>query len=142
MTTQCLVLETKDNRKFLVDEDNFSQLIEFSKTFGAEISIVEVEKEECEILNLEQLAPKLCDPTYKVNPKYTLVEKKTPEPSKNDIRNYIYEKFINKEEVSARDLKSKWPNENSYNHLYYVIKNMKKQGHQISRIAKGVYKVQ
>lgn len=51
----CLLIETKDKRKFFTHEKNFIQLIEFSKAFNAEISIVKLE--EGSVLELEELAP-------------------------------------------------------------------------------------
>ena len=60
---KCLLIQTKDKRKFFTHEKNFVQLIEFSKTFGAEISMVKLE--EGPILELKELAPAICDPSYK-----------------------------------------------------------------------------
>lgn len=61
---KCLLLKTKDNRRFFTKPDNLPQLIEFSRTFGAEMSIVRVEPLNLPILNLSKLAPAICDPRY------------------------------------------------------------------------------
>ena len=60
---KCLLLETKDKRKFFTHEKNFLQLIEFSRTFNAEISVVKME--QTELLDLKDLAPAICDAHYK-----------------------------------------------------------------------------
>ncbi len=59
---QCLMIKTKDKRKFFTAEENYLPLLEFSKLFKAEMSIVKVR--DAEILDLEQLAPALCDANY------------------------------------------------------------------------------
>ena len=72
---KCLMIETKDNKKLFTHEDNYPDLIEFSKTFGAEISVVKVEK--AEILELEELAPILCTHAdVSEEPCYKLIQKK------------------------------------------------------------------
>ena len=67
---KCLMLKTRDNRKYFTHEKNYDYLIEFSRTFGAEVSVVEVE--EAEVLDLEELAPAICDcdPVYKTTPEF------------------------------------------------------------------------
>ena len=63
MTQKCLLIKTKDNRKFLTHEKNLNSLIEFSKTFGAEIFTVPI-AQEFSILELKDLVAALCNPQY------------------------------------------------------------------------------
>ena len=51
MPRKCLMVETKDHRKFFTYPKNLNQLTEFYKTFGAEISVVKVE-DDTEVLDL------------------------------------------------------------------------------------------
>lgn len=72
---KCLLIQTKDKRKFFTHEKNYVQLIEFSKAFNAEVSIVKLEQGV--VLELEQLAPAICDPSYKKpNAQYEVIETK------------------------------------------------------------------
>ena len=77
---QCLMIKTKDNRKFFTHEEYFPQLIEFSKTFGAEISIVKIQDNN--ILDINDLAPAICNGNYKNEANYELVKIKTKSPKK------------------------------------------------------------
>lgn len=112
----CLMIETKDKRKFFTHEKNFPMLIDFAKTFNAEISVVKLQ--EGQILDLADLAPALCDATYK-RPKsnYEILETKlSPQHHTRDsilktsekIQAYITERFQAGEAVSLSDLKEKF----------------------------------
>ena len=71
---QCLMIKTKDNKKFFTHEKYFPQLIEFSKTFGAEISIVKIKDNN--ILDINELIPAICNANYKNDESYELVTTK------------------------------------------------------------------
>ena len=77
---QCLMIKTKDNRKCFTHEKYFPQLIEFSKTFGAEISIVKIKDNN--VLEMNDLAPAICDANYKNDENYELVSIKITPPKK------------------------------------------------------------
>jgi hypothetical protein len=74
---KCLLLKTPDQRCFFTDEKNYPTLIEFGKTFGAEISIVNT-KELVEIQDLSDLAKSICSETKIEYPAYEVVETKLP----------------------------------------------------------------
>lgn len=59
----CLMIMLKDKRKFLTSQSNLKHLIEFAKTFHAELSIVSVEG--IKTLPLERLAAEICDTNAK-----------------------------------------------------------------------------
>ena len=65
MKTKCLMLETKDNRKFFTHSKNFKQLVEFSKNFGVKMFLVKTDINKTNILELSKLAPALCNKSYK-----------------------------------------------------------------------------
>jgi hypothetical protein len=68
---QCLMIKIPDNRKFFTHEKYFPQLIEFSKIFSAEISVVKIEDDN--ILEFEELAPAMCNAGYKNDSDYEVV---------------------------------------------------------------------
>jgi Holliday junction resolvase len=77
MKTKCLMIETKDNRKFFTHSKNFKQLIEFSKNFGAKMFIVKTDISRSSILDLPKLAPALCNKSYKAKvPNFEIIETK------------------------------------------------------------------
>ena len=60
---KCLLIETYDKRKFFTYQKNFGPLIEFSKSFKANILLVNMIKGE--LLDLNELAPAICSPSTK-----------------------------------------------------------------------------
>lgn len=150
----CLLIETKDKRKFFTHEKNFIQLIEFSKAFNAEISIVKLE--EGSVLELEELAPALCDPGYK-KPKvqYEVIETKmsTEGRSRTEIlriadkvKKYVNEQFQNRNIVSLKELKKKFKRYKLTdaalcNHVRRVKSELEKEGFKFLKLGAGQYKV-
>src|SRR5688572_11083080 len=114
---QCLMIKTKDRRKFFTHEKNFIQLLEFSKMFKAEVSVVAVK--EAEVLDLEQLAPAFCDATF-VQPQpaeLTILEVKLSQNRRNrrailksakKITAYITKKFDSGDVVFLKELTRKF----------------------------------
>jgi hypothetical protein len=152
---KCLLIETKDNRKFVTHEKNFIQLIEFSKAFNAQISTVKLE--EGTVLELEELAPAICDPNYKKTKlQYEIIETKVLSAIKsrnemlevaNKIKKYISDEFSNKKSVSLKNLKKEFK---SYklsdaalcNHIRRVKMEMERNGYKFHKIGVGEYQTQ
>jgi hypothetical protein len=149
----CLLIETKDKRKFLTHEKNFIQLIEFSKTFNAEISIVKLE--EGSVLELEELAPAICDPSYKKNKiKYEVIETKMSKEGKSrpeilkiadKVKFYIQNQFQNGKTVSLKELKTKFKKHKLSdatlcNHVRRVKQDLENKGFIFAKIGAGTYK--
>ena len=154
METRCLMIKTKDNRKFFTHEKNFPQLIEFSKTFHAEISVVRVQ--EAPIMDLAELAPAICDSNYVAQePDYELVKVVLPTAKKSrakilevakKVRAYIYIKFSKDEKVSLKDLKRHFKRYELStpalcNHIRRVRKELENAGVKICKIAAGTYQM-
>jgi hypothetical protein len=148
---KCLLIETKDKRKFFTHEKNFLQLIEFSKTFNAEISVVRLD--QAPILDLEQLAPAICDPDYKKNIiKYEVIETKLGSTNRpnilkiaNKINNFIVEQFGKKTTVSLKELKKKFKqcglsDAALCNHIRRAKKQLESQGLEFVKLGAGIYK--
>lgn len=62
---KCLMIQTKDNRKFFTYQRNYKYLVEYAKTFNAKIFIVKIDKNQ-KILDLNKLVPALCDTNFKI----------------------------------------------------------------------------
>lgn len=149
---KCLLIETNDNRKFFTHEKNYGQLIEFSKAFNAQISTVKIEKGP--VLELEELAPAICDPTYnKQNYEYEIIETKNPRRTKGKsnqeasilIIKYLEEKFTSKQEVSLEELKKKFINYNLSdatlrNHFSKTKTRLENDGYKFEKVKVGTYK--
>ena len=148
------MVETKDHRKFFTHEKNYVQLIEFSKTFGAEISVVKVN--EAEILDLPQMAGAICNKAYKIQkPEFEIVETKVEADRKKrtillktakSIRQYIKNAFLSGKEVDLKKIREKYSKHNLTlaafcNHLATVRKNLKDEGHEVTKLGGGKYKI-
>jgi hypothetical protein len=65
MQTKCLLIETKDKKKFFTLIKNYKNLTEYCKAFGAKMFIVKAEIEKKQVLDIAKLVPALCDKNYK-----------------------------------------------------------------------------
>jgi len=152
---KCLLIETKDKRKFITQEKYLHQLVEFSKTFGATISIIEAE--DVKPLKIEELAPAICNQNYKNERlKYEVLETKIKKEVKNrhkmlktasKIQEYIYGKFLQKETVSLKELKKRFKRYELTdaalcNHVRKTKESLEKQGHTIQKVGGGMYRIQ
>ena len=61
---QCVLITTKDNKKFLVHKKHYKKLSKFIKTFNAECRLI---KSKNKILELNELVPAICDKDYNQN---------------------------------------------------------------------------
>jgi len=156
MTRKCLMIETKDRRRFFTHQRNYDQLVEFGKTFGAELSVVRVEKPE--ILDLVSLAPALCDTSYEVvnKPVFEVVEvrlQRTQRERKSllrqasTVKRWVKKQLLEGEVVQLKDVSRRYKRyglslQAFCNHLADVKKELVKDGHNIVRIGHGAYQVQ
>lgn len=62
---RCLLIQTKDNRKFLTHSKNYKHLLEYIKTFKAKAFLVKIDNAQ-KILDLNKLVSALCDKNYKI----------------------------------------------------------------------------
>lgn len=149
---QCLMIETKDKKKFFTYEKNLPQLIEFSKIFGAEISTVQIPP-ETEILELEELAPALCEKkSQKTNYNILEVKLKSKETRRvilsraRKIQKYIQNNLISGKTVSLRELskhykKQKLTTACLCNHFKIIRQEMESIGYVFEKIGGGKYKL-
>jgi hypothetical protein len=152
MKEKRLLVKTKDNRKFITYEKNLQSLVEFAKTFGAEIELVEIEK-GTKSLELKALTAAICNPVYEGCAEYTGIEKIFPESKKGRksilseakvIRQFIQKKFLSGKPVSLKDLKDKYKNQKLTdaclcNHVAMVRKSLCKEGYSFRKVSAGTY---
>lgn len=157
---KCLLIKTKDNREFFTHEKNFLQLIEFSKTFGAEISVVKVNK--AEVLDLEELAPAICNDGYKPNGEYEILEVKIPQNKKaaskalnkrqkilqtaTVIKAHILTEFLSGNVVALHGIRKKFRKDNLSlsavcNHISRVREELEKEGYKVVKVGAGKYRL-
>jgi len=153
---KCLMITTKDHRKFFTYEKNYMQLLEFSKLFGAEVSIVNVK--EAEVLDLAQLAPAFCDANYipEKRPNYQVLEIKLPQRKKRKrqdilkmaqvIQGHISKAFLKGEVVSLKKLNKKFAEEKLTlaclcNHVAVAKKALEEKGYRVVKVGGGQYQI-
>jgi hypothetical protein len=153
MKKTCLLLKTKDGRRFLTHEKNLPSLIEFTKTFSAEIYKVEVEGEK--IMELKALANAICSQDYSEKPKCAILEKVYPIAKKSrdkilkdaaKIKKYIRKRLLDGKAVSLKELKTKYKSCNVTDaclctHLSAARKALTQEGHRIRKLGAGKYQV-
>jgi len=152
MNEKCLLVKTKDDRKFLTHKENLPSLIEFAKTFGAEIYMVEP-KPNSKILELKTLTSALCNPQHKDNPEFEQEERLYPQ-SKRDrqtiledaklIRQFIHKRLVSGQSVSLKELKDKYKGHDLSdaclcNHMAVIRKNLLKEGYSFRKVGAGKY---
>jgi hypothetical protein len=149
----CLMIETADRRKFFTYEKNFPMLIDFAKTFNAEISVVKLV--EGQVLDLAELAPALCDAGYRrPRSNYEVIETKLLPRSNtrsailknaDKIQNYIVEQFLAGEVVSLSSMKEKFRKYKLTtacfcNHIHRAMDSLEKKGYVFQKMGAGKYK--
>ena len=146
-----LLLKIK-KRTFLTHEKNLDSLIEFAKTFSAEIHLVESEKQK--VLELKALANAICDQEYNLKPKaYQEIKKIFPKRKKDretilknakKIQRFIHRRLTSGKAVSLKELKQKYQHlcvtdACLCSHLSVARRNVSKEGYRIRKIGAGTY---
>lgn len=148
----CLLVKTKDHRRFLTYEKHLLSLVEFAKTFAAEIYRVEPAEGQ-KVLELKALTAAICDSGYDGPPKYKKVEKIFPKAKRQrqtiladaeKIRRFIKKRLLSGKPVSLRELKNKYKDHKLTdaclcNHLSVVRRNLSDQGHTFRKLGAGKY---
>lgn len=152
MKNTCLLVKTKDKRKFLTHRKNLDMLEEFANTFNAEVYLVRVLGKDTEVLELEKLAPAICDSSYSTEPNYEVVSRLLPKRTRSSIlknastiKGYIRRQLENGKKVSLKELKKRY--KESYavtdaclcNHLSIVRKELERNGHSVKKTGAGTY---
>jgi len=149
---QCLMIKTKDHKNFFTHEKNLPQLIEFSRTFNAEISTVQISS-EVEVLELEELAPALCEMKSQKTDYKILEIKLRPKEDRRKIlyrarkiQKHIHDSLIKGKTVSLKGLINKYKNQKLTtaclcNHFKLTRDKMESEGYLFVKTGGGSYKV-
>lgn len=156
LANKCLLLKTPDQRCFFTEEKNYPILVEFGRTFDAEISIVKT-KEQVEILELDDLAKSICSQNKSEYPEYEIVETKLSAEIKKTIENraarlkqakevsdYIRGEMMEGKTVALGDLDSKFPQMAKSclsNYFTRVRRELSSRGHIIKRNKPGQWRI-
>lgn len=151
---KCLLIETRDRRKFFTHEKNFGPLIEFSKSFSATLSFVDMEGGE--LMDLDQLALAICNPLHKSEPvEYRVLENKLTATKKSrqkmisnasKIHNFVLNTFLNGRVVDLKSLKKKYKQYQLTdaalcNHVKKVRDKLVSKGYAIEKVGAGRYRM-
>lgn len=149
---KCLLVKTKDNRKFLTQQKNLPFLTEFAKTFRAEIYLVEMLEGKV-ISELKTLAANLCNPELRPIIEARQLKRLYPESAKTrqnilkaarKIREFVQGQLLAGKTVALKDLKAKYKNCNITDaclchHLSEVRKKLNGEGHAVKKVGQGRY---
>lgn len=150
---QCLMIQTNDRKKFFTHEKNLPQLIEFSKAFNAQISIVQISDEK-DILELEELAPALCEKKPQNKTEYEIIKAKVKTKEnritilkrakiiKNNIKNNLIQgKIVSLKELTEKYGKYQITTACLCNHFKQIRKELESQGYTFTKVGGGKYKI-
>ena len=147
MKKKCLLLEMKDKRKFFTEPENYGDLVEFSKKFGGEMSIVTADNPI--VLSLNELAPALCTQSIQYSAEFKIEKPIKIRVKSNNaikIREYIRDLFLKKEVVGLQDVARKFKNLNLTlacfcQHIAKVRESLIAEGYTIVKTGGGKYKI-
>jgi hypothetical protein len=146
---KCLMIETKDKRKFFTSKSNFMQLSEFIKVFKPNVFLVDMKKGE--MLELNEIASLLCETEYKkeTEHQYEIVEEIKIEEKKSSrnkvdsqkIKEFIKKELLNKKTISIKKLKNRFKkyelsDSTYYNQIKSVKMELSKQGFKFIKVKK------
>lgn len=153
---KCLMIQTKDKRKFFTHKKNMLQLAEFSKTFDAEMSVVKLQEKDM-VLDLPQLVPAICNTNYETHqePHYEVIEILLPKSKRSrsniledasKIQEYIKERFLKGNTVSLKDTYSKFKQSNLTKacictHIKKVRQKLSEEGFEFRKVGGGKYEL-
>lgn len=132
---KCLLIETKDKRKFLTEISNLPLLKEFIQKFQIKTSKVIAEKKD--ILSIDELAKELCESGKNKELKYQKTKKE-----KVSIQDFVLEKIKNKENITLDSIKKELKTNVSDQTLYYHIRKAKSkiENKNFVKIKEGIKK--
>ena len=159
MSSQALMIQTDAKRRYYTDPENLPMLVEFAKTFGAELTLVD--SPEIEVMPLDLLAPALCDDNYrspKIGQKVRIVRKLYPEqtnlsPSRQDmirnakmIQNYIRGTLSKNKIIRVSAVKEEFRNLNLThscisNHVTCILREFENKGLKVKKLKPGSYQL-
>ena len=155
MADQCLLLKTPDERLFFTEENNFKLLLEFARTFDAEISVIKT-KQAVEMLDMDDLVKSICSPAKTEVAEYSVLEVKLEAPKRasatryeklkktHEVNDFIRAELLAGKIVSLASLEEKykeWSKSALSSHLTRAKRELQAQGHYITRDKQGQYRL-
>lgn len=150
---KCLLLKTPEGRHFFTHENNFTVLVEFGRTFGAEISVVKTP--DPLVLELEDLAKYICSQVQDEAPKYEVLEimlsaSESSKPTKKsdlskEAYDFIRATLLDGKSISISDLATKFTSMTRTtlsSCIQKVKKELIKENYKVVREKPGQYKIQ
>jgi len=148
---QCIMLELPDRRHLFTDRRNYKQLIEFARTSGSGLSLVEIT--EGEVLSLSNLALAICDSRKSETADFQVLEVKIPRLKRTrkkllsiakEIRGCIKQQFLDNKTIEINKLVKKFEKHNLSaaclsNHLRLVKEELEEEGRLVLRKGRGKY---
>jgi hypothetical protein len=153
--SKALMITMPDSSCYLTQSENLSCLIEFARTFKAEISVIEL-KEKCEIHSLDSLIQTICSgDKHHMTPEHTIIEikikgdlqsvkKRSHREQTAEIHKVARQIVETQKKISIADLKEKFPNIDKTilnNCLTRAIQKLQVEGVQIIKIKPGIFTV-
>jgi len=153
--TRCLHLALPDARQFFTEAENLLVLIEFARTFRAEVSLVELE-EPSQVHDLDTLVAMLCagTPTAPL-PNHKLVEVKIKGDLASlqqrgrreraaEVTSYARSALAERGRCSSAELQAKFPDLAKAvlsNILNRTVQRLRRENFDVVREAAGVYRL-
>lgn len=150
-----LMVRTKDKRRFFTHQKNLPMLVEFAKTFNAELLVVKGDK--IQALDLDKLAPAICDSTFDTDVEFEIVSKVYPKAERQrqrtqlltnaqSIKDYIRTNLTKQQPVSLKELKTKFQELNVTDsclchHLKVVREELQGKGMAVTKVGAGKYAI-
>lgn len=152
MKERCLLIHTKDRRKFLVAEKHLPAVMEYARVFSAEIYLGYKSENE-KTVGLKALSAALCISEIPPEPEFESIKILFPysrRTRKNileesvKIRQYIRQQLLEGGTVSLKDLKNKYKECSLTdaclcNHLSITRRLLELEGHGVHKIGAGKY---
>lgn len=150
-----LMIKTKDKRQFFTHQKNMPLLLEFAKTFNAELIIVS--SNQVPVLELDKLALAICDSNYIVEGDFKIISKIYPKQddqkqrnelieNANIIKSYIRNKISKQKSISLKDLKKEFSHlkvtDSCFcHHIKVVREELKLKGVEVVKTGAGQYAI-
>ena len=144
----CLMLETPDKHRFFTYEKNLPELVEFSRAFGGDVSVVKVK--DADVLDLQDLIPELCNPTrrrFKFELIHTKSHKRTVFQVAHHVRKQVRKVFLAGKTVVLQQMYQRFNKKYRLglstvcNHITAVRKQLMAEGVEIVKVGGGKYRV-
>lgn len=138
------MIKLNDKRKFLTNKKNVNHLIEFSKTFNAELSIVRTSHKN--VKTLEQLAAEICDTNKKQDDfEYEEVQK-IVKTNNRKIFDYIMRTLRQRKSIDINKIMVKFKKEgvdekNIHSQINMAVRHLKSIGMNLEKTEQSKYKI-